>query len=299
MLVDAHCHYDRFECGDVGGGEGVLSLSNSVKWDALDTTAQKEELKQGGKRFRKGLGIHPWYAHLYTLDPHTTKTDHYKQVLKWSGNGRDKIDHFQSEFTLLIQQLPDPVVIQDDTELALPLPHFIGEVGLDKVFRIPLTKGKQKLGDTVALSHFTCSLEHQLVILEWWLRQASKYSLSVQLHAVKYPDPILQSCRKCLASNPNCNILLHGFQGSVENLTQWIRHFTKERVYVSFNTHLNERLLDSYHEVLDSNHVLAETDWPSFHKEQYDMLQTMTTRLQHCYGHSIDFESNIKAFLHQ
>lgn len=293
MLVDAHCHYDKFESEEVGAGGGVLSLSNGVKWE--DVRAREP----GQAMIKRGIGIHPWYAHLYTVDSQISKTDHYKRVLKWSGSSKDKKECFHSELATLIQQLPDPVVLQDSSSTVLPdpLPDFIGEIGLDKVFRIPLTQVKQHFGDTVALSHFTCSLDHQLVVLKWWLAQASTHSLSVQLHAVKYPDAILQTCKAYLTNNPKCNILLHGFQGSVESLTQWIKHFSKERVYVSFNPHFNERLLDSYRDVLDSSHVLAETDWPSFHREQHDMLQTMTTRLQQCYGGAIDFESNINAFL--
>ncbi len=294
MLVDAHCHYEKQDLNGLVPFEPVLSLSNRDKWDSV-RVGGKEEEEPGIKR---GMGIHPWYAHLYTFDSHIEKLDHYNKVLKWSGNAKEKLQNFDSEFATLVGQLPDPIVLPRKIDLSPSLPQFIGEVGLDKVFRIPLSKTKEGFGDTVGLSHFTCTLEHQLVILEWWLHQAARHSLSVQVHAVKYPDPVLQACKRCLLANPHCKILLHGYQGSRESLEQWIKIFTTERVYVSFNTHLNERLLESYRTVLDSHHALAETDWPEFHREQYEILQDITKKVQQCYDNSIDFKSNIQSFLH-
>ena len=306
MLVDAHCHYYKSIRTDKIETEPVISLYNSVVFND-DTTeifecTNKEDTSHVVK---KGLGIHPWYSHLYTLTPNITKLEHYRSVLQWKGPGRQsrEFNVMEDELNQLIKGLPDPILLTNDNDFPLPSNvDFIGEVGLDKTFRIPWGNSYGDDLNTPRFSNFTTKLQHQLNILGWWLKQASRRSLSVSLHSVKYYDQLLNLCKQSILLNPCCNIMLHGFQGSLDTLKRWIRIFSSDRVYVSFNPQLNMKekygVLLSYLDVLETDHVFVETDSFVFNEHTYRSIQIATKIIQeHSSNGSIDFESNVLKFL--
>ncbi|KAK5781932.1 putative endodeoxyribonuclease PWA37_000697 [Arxiozyma heterogenica] len=339
MLVDAHCHYYCSSFNDCcrqnnelerdNNVGSVLSLYNSTKLDDISNidkvgkgkveVEEEKEEEQDSERQRlyikKGLGIHPWYAHLYTLVPNISKTEHYGKVLQWKGRSTGQRKEGQTttieeeELRRMINALPEPILLNDNLDLFLNNIDFIGEIGLDKTFRIPWgDNSSENMGScgkrgTVSLSNFTTKLEHQLSILQWWLKYANKHSLSVQLHSVKFYDQLLEVCKDQLLLNPKCKILLHGFQGSVDTLKRWSRIFKSDRIYVSFNPQLNLRNNDHmvlllYLEVLDIEHVFVETDSYEFNETTYRTIANVTKILQEqSPNKEINFKSNVLNFL--
>lgn len=320
MLVDAHCHYynrpkqnDKTDRTD--DVEPVISLYNSTKLDDIWNTCKAVEGAGSDDRQRlyvkKGLGIHPWYSHLYTLVPNISKTEHYQNVLQWKGRSIGTVGEGQAgsieedELRKMINGLPEPILLNDSLDMLLNKIDFIGEIGLDKTFRIPWnTNSNENKEVSLRLSNFTTRLEHQLRILEWWLKYANKHSLSIQLHSVKFYDQLLEVTKNQLLLNPKCKILLHGFQGSLDTLKRWERTFKSDRIYVSFNEQLNlrnndHRLFLSYLEVLDTDHIFVETDSCKFDETTYDTIQRVTFILQAQSPNqkNIDFESNILKYL--
>lgn len=264
MLVDAHCHYSNDKSGD-----NVLALSNSSKWNE-------------GEQPAGGMGIHPWYSHLYSIDEVKDKIEFYREMLQWVGSKSVSLEEREAQFQELVAKLPNPTTLPP----SLPYkPQFIGEVGVDKSFRIPVT-------------YFTVSLSHQLEILDWWLCQASEFSIPIQLHCVKYHDHLLQHCVQHLQKNKNVNILLHGFQGSEEMLTQWFKRFPDGRLFVSFNIHLNERCVERYASVLPIESVLVESDHGTFSDEVLADLKKISESVSGYYN-NVNYESNIERFLNK
>lgn len=275
MIVDAHCHYEQCEHND------VLPLYNSVKYPPTSNNNNTNTTAIFG------YGVHPWYSYQYTIHPTTDPIKHYTKVIKRNKSTTD------DEFISFIHNLPPPILLPPPSFSLNTLPQFIGEVGLDKTFRIIIHDHHH---DTP--SPHTTTLQHQREILEYWLSYASNNSLSVQLHAVKYHQHLLNSCIDTILSNQNCNILLHAYQGSSQSLSQWINVFSPNRIYLSFNQTLNIKYLHSYCNLIDHNHVLVETDSNELTHPQYDNLKhTIKIIQQHYNNTQIDFESNIRSFL--
>lgn len=95
-------------------------------------------------------------------------------------------------FEKLLPHLPEPVLLSDLlTTLRSNLTDvpnaMLGEVGLDRSFRIPFQPGSER-----KLSDFTVPLDHQIHILEAQLELAVELRRSVSLHSVKAQQATLQ-----------------------------------------------------------------------------------------------------------
>ena len=94
----------------------------------------------------------------------------------------------------LLPDLPEPILLSDVLKnLHTNLTDFpnamLGEVGLDRSFRIPWSPDpniKRKLSD------FTVPLEHQMRVLEAQLQLAVELKRSVSFHSVKSQQATLQ-----------------------------------------------------------------------------------------------------------
>ena len=137
-------------------------------------------------------GYHPWFTHWIAVEPIISKEAHYR-ALFLPPSPPPKAEHV-STFERLLPLLPDPTplaeVLADLHENLTAFPHaMLGEVGLDRVCRIPYSRPAEppyaEHADARELSPFTIPLAHQVKVLEAQLDLAVRLRRNVSLHSVK------------------------------------------------------------------------------------------------------------------
>lgn len=236
-LYDSHCHlspnitWDKLK-------ESVMPLliksplkmnimgTNHIDFDMIVELLSVNDIKPGVKF---SIGIHPWWSHLYTFDTEVLrmlatnedsnkiKKTHYTSVLE-----RGKYST-EEEFQQLLDILPLPfsgfewedkfknlLELYDDNKLN------IGELGLDKGFRIP---DCGYLGLNIKdskLSTFKVSIDHQIKIMEFQLNLAKDYKRWVSVHNVNCSGKIINLISKF----SELKWVLHSYSGSVDSAKQ-------------------------------------------------------------------------------
>ncbi|KAF8004370.1 hypothetical protein HF325_001818 [Metschnikowia pulcherrima] len=211
------------------------------------------------------FGVHPWYSHLFSTDRQLSKSDHYKLVLTTVPED-------------LLHILPDPIYIEDHLEKvmrlikkceALQKAYAIGEIGLDKLFRIPSNGfyGNQEHKSGVSLTAAKVQMDHQKIIFLRQLELADKLSKPVSLHCVKAHGPLFDILHASFLNIPA--VTLHSYTGSSDQAKRWNKSFLKQqrKLYFSFSNFINgekdkalqlaELLL-----LISNDQILFETDSP-------------------------------------
>ena len=206
-LYDAHCHPAN-RMGSIDtipqmNAKGLtIFASRGQDQDLISQIASrfspyKDALdeKSRSKVVVPGFGRHPWYSHELFDDRETSeKVDsiqHYKSVLTTQG------EHDED----LLRQLPEPQSLTKFLEMTEQRlrdhPYaLVGEIGLDKAFRIPQSwqpeeKAKRDTSVTPGarqgrtLSPYRVQMSHQKIILETQLRLAAKHRRAVSVHGVQ------------------------------------------------------------------------------------------------------------------
>jgi Tat protein secretion system quality control protein TatD with DNase activity len=140
------------------------------------------------------FGYHPWFSHwisteksLAPVSDHAQETSekerHYRNLFLPQGNSDPSVE---LEFSKLLSHLPDPspltVVVSTLRENLSTFPDaMLGEVGLDRAFRVPL----DYFATPRILTSFRIPLEHQLEILEAQMDVALEMGRNISLHSVK------------------------------------------------------------------------------------------------------------------
>lgn len=162
------------------------------------------------------FGWHPWFSHLIyddsltgdnaTLntsasDQQAEKRRHYNAVLGPSPKSKEDDD--------FITQLPAPqslssFVAQTRNYLAAHPLALVGEIGLDKAFRLPshdpapedlsmgMTPGRR---DGRALSPYRVNTDHQIQILKAQLHLAGELGRAVSIHGVQAPGVLYETLK--------------------------------------------------------------------------------------------------------
>lgn len=126
------------------------------------------------------IGYHPWFYHLIALQPIASKHDHYKTLLLGS------LPDLHDDFEKILPHLPHPRPLDDViSELRSNLQAFpdamLGEVGLDRSFRVPVDFSPTPR----QLTPFAIPLEHQLAIVEAQVELAIELARNVSFHSVR------------------------------------------------------------------------------------------------------------------
>ncbi len=84
-------------------------------------------------------GYHPWFSHAIATQPFASKRNHYQTLLLGTSESPDLLEAFEK----LLPHLPEPRLLSDIVqELRENLRFFpdamLGEVGLDRSFRLPI-----------------------------------------------------------------------------------------------------------------------------------------------------------------
>jgi len=267
-LVDAHCHVltnpskvePEHELSNHRISRALMS-NNPYDWNRLQST-QFEGNDRNLPQY-KGFGIHPWYSHLFTLDHNKTltKDEHYRQVLIFKQTDDTILSN------LIRNVLPDPVYIEDYiSKIDFNKVDLIGEIGLDKSFSVPSNGFYQghDSNNIITNTRIKVSMDHQLKIFNRMLQLACVHSLNVSLHDVNCHMKLLDTCQQHLLKNPAINICLHSYTGSIDFLlTQWIKTFTEDRIFLSVSQYINFKKIEGnidYSQV-PQKCILTETDY--------------------------------------
>lgn len=131
------------------------------------------------------IGFHPWCSHHITvLDTTPSKRDHYASLFL-SGTPSEQDT---TAFEEILKDLPEPIplstIVSSVRANLVDFPNaLVGEVGIDRSFRIPYIPyphpGPKKL------SPFTVPSDHQVALLEAQIALAIELRRSISLHSVK------------------------------------------------------------------------------------------------------------------
>ncbi|CCC69048.1 hypothetical protein NCAS_0C00580 [Naumovozyma castellii] len=272
-LVDAHCHIGTRAKYELVSDEEVQNEGTKrciVSCNQIDLPILMG-MKRSDEKLIIGFGVHPWYSHMFSLDPHCTdKRTHYLNVLQCR-------DEFKPDMDSLIELLPDPINLEGYIEKYFKgnpdMFDVIGEIGLDKLFWLPengyymeqeVDKPRYKL------SKVKVQLSHQISVFTRLCQLANQYDKPISVHDVKCYAALYEICCQELLHNEKVNICLHSYTGSVEMLlSQWFKKFPNNRIYVSISQVINfrekhkgskssENLLLS----IPQSSILTETDYP-------------------------------------
>lgn len=210
------------------------------------------------------FGVHPWYSHLFCIGE-VSKRAHYEAVLE------------PAPSDALMEELPDPVPLEAHLERIQRVilqhaesDHFvygIGEIGLDKLFRVPTSGWYARPGFGHArLSECRVSLKHQEAVFLRQLRFAGDLGVPVSVHCVKAHGPLFELMTGPAGSDIPTAIL-HSYTGLVDQAQRWVKAYQKrsERLCFSFSNWINgteakHQLLSALLAILDDDQVLLETD---------------------------------------
>jgi len=183
-IVDAHCHpTDAQNVSDEAMERLDITICpmSSMKSDQ-DKVAQLAT--KYPSKVIPSFGYHPWFSYLISLEDSISKEEHYRRVfLNETGKVGEKE---QQAFVNLLNLLPTPTplasVLEEIREHLKEFPRaMVGEVGLDRVFRVPYDYFAAKR----VLSPFAIPLGHQIAVLEAQVELAIEMKRNVSLHSVK------------------------------------------------------------------------------------------------------------------
>ncbi|ODV88753.1 hypothetical protein CANCADRAFT_148369 [Tortispora caseinolytica NRRL Y-17796] len=215
-------------------------------------------------------GIHPWYSHLFSVEGDPDKKRHYSSVI---------VPPPDDQF---IARLPAAVPLEDAIGAIKALldqdsSALVGEIGLDRAFRIPDP-------DTKKLTQYTVTLEHQVHVYTALLQIAKQFSRPVSIHGVKSHNELLTQTTKILKDS-DVRIDLHSFGGSIETAVRWYTTF-KKQVYFSFSYAINGRrerqLTDFLRNCgIPATQFLTESDSPKWGSDTISDLRRVCDIMSH------------------
>lgn len=279
MLVDSHCHLS-YHCSATdeqlrSDHLRCVMSTNHNDWQVLKKIKVDE--------IKRSFGIHPWYSHLFTLK-HIDKRSHYDNILEWKD---------PDEFNSMIEVLPDPIHL--DTYIAQEydsqLVTVIGEIGLDKLFRLPKNTGFY-IGGGEPLSRIKVKMSHQVAVFKRFCQLARQYGKSVSVHGVKCHGLLYDVCHEELMPY-NVKICLHSVTASLDTLQIWIKEYGGS-VFFSLSKWINFKDLDegkNLAKMLPLKCILTETDFPidKFNNNELtDQLNYICSQINSAFNETVD-----------
>lgn len=287
-IADSHCHLspsctekEALTLADLIDkkwgerlGDGLLHImsTNRDDVDLLDIMLDKTNKRTIVAYF----GVHPWYSHLFSfLSRNDFESDsefaleHYRQALV----------PVPSEE--LLNVLPVPRCIHEHIQYITSLvrKHLgrniqigIGEIGLDKLFRLPKNgyhgnKNIPEGEDRLKFTNYRVSMAHQVRVLESHLSLANELRLPVSIHCVKAHGLLYDHVTTEAYSNIP-NVLLHSFTGSSEQVHLWVKEFSKRNQSLRFSLSnwingatARRKALEEILSVVSDDQILVETDY--------------------------------------
>lgn len=279
-VADSHCHIDvtctREDAErtadaiaqDTKFRDGFFSVMTTYNGDRELLEVLFHRLGSAQNKLLPYWGVHPWYSHLFTFsklqdkDRENWKASHYNLVLHPKPSPE------------LLKALPEPIEMEQYLQqlrksiIECTPPHGkfgIGEIGLDKLFRVPSTGyfGSQATisSGSPRLSQSKVTIEHQKDILQCQLLLSEELSAPVSIHCVK-AHGILYSA---MENYQGPTVILHSYTGSLDQAKMWVRKCKKldQQLFFSFSQWINgqkDEQLQQLMSDLDDEHILLESD---------------------------------------
>ncbi|QLQ81828.1 hypothetical protein HG537_0G00820 [Torulaspora globosa] len=255
-FVDAHCHVSsgdelRGELEVEGPTLRCVMSNNGFDWGRLKSVADEG-------RLRRGFGIHPWYCHLYSFGE-TDKRSHYESVLVWKDD---------EAFESLLERLPEPVPLEEyiSREFDPSKVDVVGEIGLDRLFRLPENGYYVHSKNPAPLSRVKVKISHQMAVFERFLRLACASRKPISIHDVKCHGVLFETCVREILPCQEVKVCLHSYTGSPQTLREcWLRRFPEDRLFLSVSKYINFRTESTAEQLLKlipPGCILTETDFP-------------------------------------
>ncbi|KAJ7170158.1 TatD DNase family Scn1 [Mycena filopes] len=263
-VVDAHCHPTEGTVSD----ESLERLEITVC--AMSTCRDDQSLVRdlalrNPSKVIPCFGYHPWFSHLISMQPGAFKDEHYRHLFLGSDAEPppDRVDAFEE----LLPLLPEPISID---EVLLDLRHnfelfstptILGEVGLDKSFRVPFDYRVWPR----KLTSFTIPLEHQLLVLESQLDLAVALKRNVSLHSVHCPQVTVDLLNKLKSKHgrqwEDIRIDLHSCSMNPQVCTALQKKH--KNIFMSLSTTINGRSsnLNALIAACSPDRLLIESDY--------------------------------------
>jgi Tat protein secretion system quality control protein TatD with DNase activity len=208
-----------------------------------------------------GSGFHPWFTHFIALKKPCSKEEHYKGLFLSKSPTPKQLEEFEG----LYPHLPEPIYLDDiieDLRRALrrfPRAH-VGEVGLDKIFRV----SHDYYASPRVLTSFNIPMDHQIAVLSAQIDLAVELGRHVSIHSVRAQLPTVDLLKKMADKHglewSKISIQLHSCGLSPQ---MWADLHTKyTNVFISLSVLVNKRT-KTYKELLqccDANRLLVESD---------------------------------------
>jgi len=226
--------------------------------------------------FRR-TGFHPWFTHYISLETGITRTEHYSRLFTDA-----RLAHPQV-FDRLLPLLPDPVslssVLQDLRRNFDAFPEaMLGEVGLDRAFRVPFDYDSSPR----ELTPFTIPFDHQVSILEAQINLAVEMGRNISFHSVKCPAGTQQVLAKMKVLHGDLwnkiSVDMHSCGLSAQVWTDIQKKYPN--LFLSLSTVINHK--SPNHRALiaacSPHRVLVESDFNDIDmctERTWDMLQTI------------------------
>ena len=201
-VYDAHCHPTdtMTSVAEIPKMKASTLTVMSTRGEDQELVAQTAETLSNGQQSKviPCFGWHPWFSYQLILDedipselsPAERKRAHYKNVLVPSPDNES-----------LLSALPDPKPMSEflnETRQRLQThpTALVGEIGLDRAFRLPNPWTQQDLNERNAdltpgsregrpLSPYRVHMDHQKAILKAQLKLAGELRRPVSVHSVQ------------------------------------------------------------------------------------------------------------------
>ena len=290
---------------------------------------QQEQGQPQRKEIIPSFGFHPWFSHQliedrgFPVGERPSKADHYRQVIK-------PVPENDQDF---LNSLPEPLLLSEvlqaiESHLLQYPDALVGEIGLDKAFRIP---GAQLLDDPSdldagltpgrregrKLSPYRVNPHHQQKILLSQLRLAAKLQRPVSVHGVAAHGLLYETIastwrsQQIIGDTENTiseegkaelryehkphppRICLHSYSGHVDTMKQYLQPSVPAKVFFSFCTLVNfspesARAVDVI-KAVPPDRVLAESDLHAAGDEMDKLMEDIVRKICRIKGWSLTF----------
>lgn len=246
---DSHCHLSP-DINPESYREDVVPILSSQTWPInlmmtnhidgqLLFTAMEDSTLMANRQIMLNVGIHPWFSHLYTFenidnvkDQENFKLQHYRNVLDVYSQNRENPEEFEE----VVRYLPFPFAIQNTmskfrdilTNSKFRQRINIGEVGLDKLARIPQSGylGNAEYPGGGGLTNYKVKMEHQVKVLQIQLELSLSTCVDdipkrISVHCVGCHGQMYEVLKrmdvKQMKKNVAPAVVMHSYSGSVDN----------------------------------------------------------------------------------
>ncbi|KAJ4485746.1 TatD related DNase-domain-containing protein [Lentinula aciculospora] len=260
-VVDVHCHPTDAPSILPESMEKLGITICAMSSRASDQSLVYNLAKLYPKKVIPCFGHHPWFSHLICLRDNISKEDHYRELFSTSRN------EDLEALTTLLTSLPHPIPLSSIIiELRRNLQDFpdamLGEVGLDRAFRIPYDYDASPR----KLSPFTVPIQHQMAVLQAQMDLAVELHRNISLHSVKAHQPTMELLANMEAKHGTSrwnkiSLDLHSCGCSSEMLKDIQRRYPN--IFLSLSTVINGRSPNhlSLIKVSDPLRILVESDY--------------------------------------